>query len=127
MCTLALHTRAACRRLSLERCPAATSTSTARLLQPAAPLTVQLETPPSIADSERRALDNARALGIASASLFVLSSPRPARACPRCATGQEVRREVWRDGFFDHAAMAVLPFLIIAAISLRLHAIGRQR
>jgi hypothetical protein len=50
----------------------------------------------------------------------------PALACPRCATGQEARRQVWRDDFGDHLAMTVLPFLILGAMSWRLHSIGRK-
>jgi hypothetical protein len=49
-----------------------------------------------------------------------------ATACPRCATGEEARRQVWRDDFGDHLAMTVLPFLILGAMSWRLHSIGRK-
>ena len=49
----------------------------------------------------------------------------PAEACPRCAAGQEARRQVWADGFFHNLAAAVLPFIVVGAVSARLHGIGR--
>jgi hypothetical protein len=62
--------------------------------------------------------------GLASAAALTLTVA-PALACPRCAVGQEARRQVWQDDFFPHLAAAVLPFVIIGAICARLHALGR--
>lgn len=62
---------------------------------------------------------------MAAASMAALALTAPASACPGCALGQEARREVWRDDFFPHLAVAVLPFIIIGAICARLHTLGR--
>lgn len=48
----------------------------------------------------------------------------PAAACPRCAAGQEARRQVWADGIFRNLAAAGLPFILMGAISARLHRLG---
>lgn len=50
-----------------------------------------------------------------------------ADACPSCPVGQEARRQVWRDRFIDNLAVTLLPFLIIGAVSARVHHIGRPR
>jgi hypothetical protein len=51
----------------------------------------------------------------------------PAAACPSCAAGQAARREVWADGFCYNLAAALLPFVLVGAVSARLHRIGRAR
>jgi hypothetical protein len=61
------------------------------------------------------------------AAAIVLANAGDAGACPRCATGQEARRAVWRDEFVDHFAVTLTPFLIIGAISARLNRLGRMR
>jgi hypothetical protein len=68
----------------------------------------------------------AQPLAAAAVSLLPFVSATPAAACPRCATGQEARREVWRDDFGAHLAMTILPFAIIGVMSWRLHSIGKR-
>jgi hypothetical protein len=57
---------------------------------------------------------------------LVLGASTPAAACPRCADGQEARRQVLDDGFVRNLATSLLPFLIVGAVSAGTHAIGRS-
>jgi hypothetical protein len=52
--------------------------------------------------------------------------PAAAQACPDCSEGREARRQVWRDDFSSNFAVALLPFLIIGAICVRVDAMGRR-
>lgn len=49
-----------------------------------------------------------------------------ARACPDCAVGRAARRRVWLDDFALNLAVALLPFLVVAAVSLWADRIGRS-
>ena len=61
-----------------------------------------------------------RAAGVAVVIAAALGSA-PALACPRCAAGEEARRAVVAEGFSRNVAAAVLPFLIVGAVSSMLH------
>jgi hypothetical protein len=45
-------------------------------------------------------------------------------ACPDCPTSQVVRASVLGDGFWTHLVTAVVPFLLIGALSAGLYRIG---
>jgi hypothetical protein len=49
-----------------------------------------------------------------------------ARACPGCEAASVARSEIFGDGFFRNLAVAVLPFVIIGAVCLRVQNLGRQ-
>lgn len=40
----------------------------------------------------------------------------PALACPNCAVGIQARTEVWNGDFWFNLLVAVMPFLVIAAV-----------
>ena len=46
----------------------------------------------------------------------------PAMACPNCAVGREARSEVWNRDFAFNLAVALLPFLLIGSICVRVEA-----
>jgi hypothetical protein len=69
----------------------------------------------------------------AGAFLYVVASvpaamlePVSAHACPNCAAGVQARREVWGEDFAFHLLVALLPFLIIGAICVRLEVAGAK-
>jgi hypothetical protein len=47
-----------------------------------------------------------------------------AAACPNCAIGQQARNQVLSEDFGANLVVAVLPFLIIVAVCLRVERIG---
>jgi hypothetical protein len=47
-----------------------------------------------------------------------------ALACPDCPTSQVVRGAVLGEGFWGYLAMAVVPFLLIGALSALLYRVG---
>ena len=65
-----------------------------------------------------------RAIWAVLASLLALAPP--AFACPDCVEGRAARSQVWQDGFAQNLVVALLPFLLIGAISARAEAIGRR-
>lgn len=70
-----------------------------------------------------------RTLAAGSMGLWLaLSMWAPAAgACPRCVEGVLARQAVLQDDFGHNLAIALLPFLIIGAVSVRAEAIGRHR
>ena len=60
------------------------------------------------------------------ALLSLLAFASPAWACPNCAEGRQARTQVWRDDFLHNFLVALLPFLLVGAISVRANAIGRS-
>jgi hypothetical protein len=74
-------------------------------------------------NSRRRRLITAKT---AATVFLVLGASTPAAACPRCADGQEARRQVLDDGFLRNLVTSLLPFLIVGAVSAGTHAIGRS-
>jgi hypothetical protein len=64
-------------------------------------------------------------LFIVSIALCAVSIATPAGACPNCVVGREARARVWSDAFAPRLAVAVLPFLLIGAICLRVEGLGR--
>jgi len=68
-----------------------------------------------------------RALLVAPAFAAALAAAAPAEACPDCAAGRRARSEVFREGFGANLLVALLPFLTIGAICVRVEAIGRPR
>jgi hypothetical protein len=52
---------------------------------------------------------------------------RIAFACPSCPTTNTVRWIVLGDGFWFNALVAVLPFIVVGAVSYFAHGIGRVR
>jgi hypothetical protein len=73
----------------------------------------------------RRAPWRAVAVGLVVAGACAL--PAPADACPACATGEQARSDVWNDDFGFNLVVAVLPFVLIGAISARADSLGRTR
>ena len=49
----------------------------------------------------------------------------PAGACPDCTVGREARAQLWSDGFGLNLLLALVPFLVIGAVSLWANRIGR--
>lgn len=56
--------------------------------------------------------------------LLVLWPGPAALACPDCPTAQVVRASVVSDGFWTYLVMAIVPFLLIGALSALLYRIG---
>jgi len=63
------------------------------------------------------------ALGLAVCATVAVAPA--ALACPDCAVGRQARTEVWNDDFAFNLFVALLPFLMIGAVCLRVEAIGR--
>lgn len=61
-----------------------------------------------------------RALG---AALGVLTWVNWASACPNCDVGQTARALFWSDGFVANVLVVLVPFLVIAVVSVRADAI----
>ena len=51
----------------------------------------------------------------------------PGHACPDCAVGRKARSEVLSNRFSFHLLAAVLPFLVVAAICLRIEGLGNDK
>jgi hypothetical protein len=49
-----------------------------------------------------------------------------ARACPGCEAASLARSEIFADGFLRNLAVALLPFVIIGAVCLRVQNLGRR-
>jgi hypothetical protein len=64
-------------------------------------------------------------MAFAAVALTLSSTMAPAEACPKCAPGVEARRQVWTEDFGRNLAVALLPFVIIGAICVRVERIGR--
>jgi hypothetical protein len=47
-----------------------------------------------------------------------------ALACPNCATSRVVRASILDERFWSHLAMAIVPFLLIGALSALLYRVG---
>jgi len=47
-------------------------------------------------------------------------------ACPDCPTAQVVQASVLGEGFWTYLVMALVPFLLIGALSALLHRIGGE-
>jgi hypothetical protein len=52
--------------------------------------------------------------------VLLAGSAAGAAACPNCALGREARREVWNDDFAFNLCVALLPFVLIGSICVRL-------
>jgi hypothetical protein len=50
-----------------------------------------------------------------------------ARACPDCDVGRVARNQFWSDGFAANLAIALAPFLFIAALAVLGERLARQR
>ncbi|HEX8698497.1 MAG TPA: hypothetical protein VF815_06660 [Myxococcaceae bacterium] len=59
--------------------------------------------------------------------LLNLTVGSAALACPDCPTAQVVRGTVVGEGFWGYLAMAVVPFLLIGALSALLYRVGLPR
>jgi hypothetical protein len=49
-----------------------------------------------------------------------------ARACPGCEAASLARSEIFGAGFFRNLAVALLPFVIIGAVCVRVQNLGRR-
>ena len=58
---------------------------------------------------------------------LTLVQSTPAAACPSCEIGKRARALVFIDGAFLHLVAVVLPFVVIAAVSLWADGLGRPR
>lgn len=67
-----------------------------------------------------------RALAALLIAIAVACFAPPARACPGCEAARVARSEIFGAGFFRNLAVAVLPFVIIGAVCLRLQNLGRR-
>jgi hypothetical protein len=65
-----------------------------------------------------------RALSLALVFLASLALTPPAEACPDCAVGREARSLVWTEDFARNLLLAVVPFLLIGAVSALANRIG---
>jgi hypothetical protein len=66
-----------------------------------------------------------RALRLAMALLASLAFAWPVRACPKCAAGRDARAQIWTDDFGINLFLALVPFLIVGAVSARANRIGK--
>ena len=64
-------------------------------------------------------------LSTATALVTLLIAARSAGACPDCAVGRQARAQLWTDDFGLNLVLALVPFLIIGAVSLWANRIGR--
>ncbi|HEU4410248.1 MAG TPA: hypothetical protein VFS43_33640 [Polyangiaceae bacterium] len=63
---------------------------------------------------------------LAAASIAAaLAFARPALACPDCAPGREARAQAWQDDFGFNLSVALLPFVLIGAVSAWANGIGQ--
>lgn len=58
---------------------------------------------------------------------LLLSAPVVSAACPDCPVGRTARQQVLEQGFSTNLAIALAPFLFIAAVSLAAERIGKPR
>lgn len=58
---------------------------------------------------------------------IVLRVESSAWACPDCAAGIQARSALWSDDFGRNLAAGILPFLVVAAVSMYATTIGRPR
>jgi hypothetical protein len=75
---------------------------------------------PSRTNASRRAL--ASLLIAAALACFAPA----AHACPGCEAASLARSEIFDDGFFRNLAVALLPFVIIGAVCVRVQNLGRR-
>jgi hypothetical protein len=76
------------------------------------------------ARAKRRAISK----GAASVALALICfTGASASACPRCAAGQQARRELLAAGLPRQLGLTALPFLIVGAIGSLVEGVGRQR
>jgi hypothetical protein len=59
--------------------------------------------------------------------LATLTAAWTAWACPRCAVGITARQQVWDDGFATNLVVALVPFVLVAMVSVWAERIGRAR
>lgn len=59
--------------------------------------------------------------------VMLLLAPQIASACPGCAAGVQARGEVWSQDFAKNLAFCTLPFLVIAALCVRVERLGRPQ
>jgi len=57
---------------------------------------------------------------------LALLEARPAQACPDCWVGRRARQWVFGDHFLHYLMAAVLPFLLVAALSALAGTLGRE-
>jgi hypothetical protein len=81
----------------------------------------------AVAGGQRSRAAIANGVAMTIVALVVSSISVPAVACPRCAAGQEARREVLEADFTRQLAVTALPFMIVGAISSVIHGVGRRR
>ena len=62
---------------------------------------------------------------LAAALLVSLGWVAPAIACPNCAVGRQARSEVWNEDFGFNLFVALLLFLVIGGVCVRVEASGR--
>jgi hypothetical protein len=67
-----------------------------------------------------------RAGALAFVLVATFAVPRSVAACPDCAVGRQARAAVVRDDFGKNLFVALLPFLLIGAVCLRVETIGRD-
>ena len=64
--------------------------------------------------------------GAAAAMAAVVAVPRLAAACPGCHAAVAARAAIREDpDLWLHAAITVLPFVLVAILAMRLHRVGR--
>lgn len=68
-----------------------------------------------------------RAVVTVLAVIALIAIARSASACPSCPSALVTRAQIFDEGFFRNLAVAVLPFLLIGAVCVRVQEIGRPR
>ena len=65
-------------------------------------------------------------LGAAAAMAALMAVPRVATACPSCHAAVAARAAVREDpALWFHAAVTLMPFVLLAIVAVRLHRVGR--
>lgn len=82
---------------------------------------------PTDAARTPRAVATLRSVGAVLSTGAMFFAAAPAAACPDCAVGRQARSEVWNDDFARNVFVALLPFIVIGTICVRVERIGRMR